>query len=205
MSQEAIDFIKRYSYDVVKSVQGAGLFPSVKMAQMIIESSGNDEYGNFHIGRGIAVRKANNYFGIKADSSWKGRAIALSTPKDGKPVSLFRVYDSALESLKDHTRFLQVNTRYLANGVFHSQTPQQQADALQRAGYAESPTYSQALKNMIAAYRLDALDTLNPVNYKNVCLLAGGVVLVCALLYFQDELKQQFNEVINPKPRLRYV
>ena len=111
MSQQVKDFIKKYSADVIKSVQGTGIFPSIKMAQMIIESSGKDDKGIFRIGQGLAVRKANNYFGIKADKSWKGNKIALSTPKDGKPVNYFRVYVSVLDSLKDHSQFLIQNSR----------------------------------------------------------------------------------------------
>src|SRR5438309_1420405 len=127
MSKETEDFIKRNASDVIRSVKGTGIFPSLKMAQMIIESSGKDEKGKFGMGKGLAVRKANNYFGIKADKSWKGRKIALSTPKDGKPVSLFRVYSAALDSMKDHTDFLLRNSRYKSYGVFSAKTPEAQA------------------------------------------------------------------------------
>ena len=121
MSKETIDFINKNANDVIRSVQGTGIFPSIKMAQMIIESSGKDAKGKFTIGQGLAVRKANNYFGIKADKNWKGKAVALSTPKDGKSVNLFRVYPSALDSLKDHTQFLLKNSRYKTSGVFNRQ------------------------------------------------------------------------------------
>lgn len=203
MSQETIAFVNRFADNVIESVKGSGIFPSVKMAQMIIESSGNDEYGNFKIGRGLAVRKANNYFGIKADNSWKGRKVALSTPRDGKPVSYFRVYNNPLESMKDHTAFLLKNSRYRTNGVFIARTPAQQADALQRAGYAESQSYSIALKNMIAAYHLFDLDVVKVPDYKTICLAAGGVLVLSGLLYFQDDLKNQFNQLFN-KPKLAY-
>lgn len=80
MSKEVEEFIKRNAADVIRSVQKTSLFPSVKMAQMIIESSGKDANGKFGIGKGLAVRKANNYFGIKADRRWAGQKVALSTP-----------------------------------------------------------------------------------------------------------------------------
>ena len=158
MSKETIDFINKNANDVIKSVEGTGIFASIKMAQMIIESSGKDESGKFVIGRGLAVRKANNYFGIKADKSWKGKSVALSTPKDGKPVSLFRVYPTALDSLRDHTQFLLKNSRYKTSGVFTAATPQAQSEALQKSGYSESPTYGKALMGLIKAYNLTALD-----------------------------------------------
>jgi flagellum-specific peptidoglycan hydrolase FlgJ len=191
MSKEVEDFIKRNAENVIRSVQGTRLFPSLKMAQMIIESSGNDEHGKFGIGKGLAVRKANNYFGIKADSSWKGRKIALSTPKDGKPVSYFRVYPTALESMKDHTAFLIKNGRYKANGVFTAHFPKAQADALQRAGYSESPTYSRALIGLINAYGLTQLDKKQPTKDFAKWLVLGSAVALAATAYaFKDEIKQ---------------
>ena len=107
MSRETEIFIQKHAADVIRSVQGTGIFPSIKMAQMIIESSGKDENGKFGIGKGLAVRKANNYFGIKADKGWKGEKVALNTPKDGKPVNYFRVYPAAKDSLQDQNRFAQ--------------------------------------------------------------------------------------------------
>lgn len=165
MSKETEIFIAKNATDVIKSVQGTGFFPSLKMAQMIIESSGKDANGKFGIGKGLAVRKANNYFGIKADKRWTGKKVALNTPKDGKPVSLFRVYPSALDSLKDHTQFLKANSRYTKHGVFTANSPQAQAQALQKAGYSESPTYSKALISIIKAYHLEQLDAKVFSNY----------------------------------------
>lgn len=193
MSKETIDFINKHANDVIKSVQGTGLFPSLKMAQMIIESSGKDENGKFGIGKGTAVRKANNYFGIKADKSWTGRKIQLKTPKDGKKVSLFRVYDNALDSLKDHTKFLLQNQRYKTNGVFIAKTPQAQANALQRAAYSESPTYDKTLIDLIKAYNLEQLDKTTPDKGFKGLIIAAGVTILCASIYcFRDQIKDSF-------------
>jgi flagellum-specific peptidoglycan hydrolase FlgJ len=168
MSIETKNFITKHANDVIKSVAGTNFFASLKMAQMIIESSGKDALGKFGIGKGLAVRKANNYFGIKASKAWKGEKIALSTPKDGKPINYFRVYPSTLDSLKDHTVFLLNNPRYTKNGVFKARTPQEQAKALQRSGYAESKTYDNALINLIKAYGLEQLDKNKTWSYSNV-------------------------------------
>lgn len=192
MSKETEYFIAKHASDVIRSVQGTGFFPSIKMAQMIIESSGRDENGKFTIGRGLAVRKANNYFGIKADARWQGTKVALNTPKDGKPVSLFRVYPSALDSLKDHTQFLMVNPRYKKHGVFSAKNPTEQAGALQRAGYSESPTYGKALLGIIKAYHLEQLDArVNRANRKKQTasnalplLLIAGTALVLMGSYY---------------------
>jgi flagellum-specific peptidoglycan hydrolase FlgJ len=194
MSQQVTDFIKHHANNVIKSVKGTGILPSIKMAQMIIESSGKDEKGVFGIGKGLAVRKANNYFGIKADKNWKGNKIALSTPKDGKPVSYFRVYPSALDSLKDHSFFLLNNSRYKTNGVFTAKNPEQQAAALDRAKYSESPTYGKALLGLIKAYKLTELDGKKASNYAGVVLVSGAALLLVGAYYFRNDIKQVFTK-----------
>jgi len=195
MSKEVEDFIKKNAGDVIRSVQGSGLFPSLKMAQMIIESSGKDEKGKFGIGKGLAVRKANNYFGIKADKSWAGKKVALSTPRDGKPVNFFRVYPMPLDSMKDHTTFLLKNSRYKTNGVFTAKTPEAQAEALQRAAYSESPTYSKALIGLIKAYRLSDLDGKKPTDDFTRWYVLGGTFVLAATAYaFRNEIKGLFTK-----------
>ncbi len=196
MSKEVEEFIKRHANNVIQSVQHTGFFPSLKMAQMIIESSGKDANGKFGIGKGLAVRKANNYFGIKADKRWKGNKIALSTPRDGKSINYFRVYPAALDSLKDHSHFLLVNARYKNYGVFTSKTPEQQAEALQRAGYAESPNYSKALRGLINAYQLKELDKKKPPTDFTIWYVLGSATVLAATAYaFRHEL----TELIKPK------
>lgn len=200
MSKETEYFISKHAADVIRSVQGSGFFPSLKMAQMIIESSGKDEHGKFGIGKGMAVRKANNYFGIKADKRWKGKSVALNTPKDGKPVSLFRVYPSALDSLKDHTQFLQQNARYKNHGVFAAKTPQAQSEALQKAGYSESPTYGKALMAIVKAYHLEKLDgkksSVTDTSVTPYVLIGTTALLVLGAYYYKDELKTRYQKLI---------
>jgi mannosyl-glycoprotein endo-beta-N-acetylglucosaminidase/stage II sporulation protein P len=156
MSLTRQQFIDKYSQDVIDSTCGTGIFPSVKMAQMIIE--GADSKGV--AGEGITFRLANNAFGIKADSSWTGEKKSFNTPNDGKPVSWFRVYPSIKDSIADHTRFLQKNSRYTKSGVFTAKTPEEQTDALAKAGYSEKPypQYATALNQMIKLYNLKKLD-----------------------------------------------
>lgn len=195
MSKEVEEFIKRNANDVIKSVKGTGIFPSLKMAQMIIESSGKDEKGKFGIGKGLAVRKATNYFGIKADKGWKGKKVQLATPRDGKPVSQFRVYTTPLDSLKDHTDFLLKNSRYKTHGVFNARTPEAQAESLQKAGYSESPTYSKALIGLIKAYKLKDLDkaSSSPSAGFTPWYVMGGIIVLASTAYaFRKQIKEQF-------------
>lgn len=149
-----VAFIEKHKDDVISATIGTGIFPSVKMAQMIIESA--DSMGVS--GNGLPVLKAKNYFGIKADKSWKGPKVALNTPKDGKPVNYFRVYDSAKDSIKDHTAFLKNNGRYAA--VFNAKSPAEQAILIEKAGYAEGSGYASKIAQIIRDYGLEALDKM---------------------------------------------
>ena len=166
------DFIDKHSQAVIRAGKGTRIFPSVSMAQMIIESGW---------GKDTLPRKYNNYFGIKKGSGWKGQTVWLPTPKDAKPYSEFRVYNSSQESIEDHITFLQKNPTYTKNGVFNSQTPEEQLYALKRAGYAESATYAPALINLINDWNLKALDSMS-----------GGIVInkkiVIPLLLFSSVL-----------------
>lgn len=154
MSLAREEFIKKYSQDVIDATCDTGIFPSVKMAQFIIESADK----NGVAGNGITFVKANNGFGIKKGTGWTGAVMTFQTPKDGKPVSEFRVYDTPKDSIIDHTNFLKNNPRYIKAGVFTAKTPEEQIDALAKAGYSESPTYANALKTMINSYHLKDLD-----------------------------------------------
>lgn len=132
------------------------LFPSLAIAQAILES------GN---GRSDLARVYNNHFGIKANRAWRGKVVSLRTKEvyDSKEVTIvdgFRAYDSAEDSFRDRNRFLAVNRRYTTNGVFSAPTPQEQAKALQRAGYATDPNYANKLIDLIAGHGLERYDHL---------------------------------------------
>ena len=160
------DFINKHKQAVVNSVSGTGIFPSVKMAQMILESGW---------GKDAPVILANNYFGIKAGSSWKGEKIALSTPKDGSKVNYFRKYASVSDSIKDHSNILVGKDRYIKSGVFSAKTPEEQAHALSKGGYAESKNYAGTLITLIDKYDLKNLD-------KMLLSKSSGKVIVNAIV-----------------------
>lgn len=152
-------FINHYKDAVKQVTRGTGLFPSLMMAQFIIESS--DKQGN--PGNSSLFREYNNGFGIKADKSWKGKKVNLQTREvfDGKDVTIgdnFRVYPTVLEGFKDRISFLQQNARYKNAGVFSAATPERQAQALKDAGYATDPNYANTLISIITKNNLKSLD-----------------------------------------------
>ncbi|PLX08120.1 MAG: hypothetical protein C0596_07415 [Marinilabiliales bacterium] len=150
------EYIKKYTNTVVKASKGTVLFPSLFMAQAILESGD---------GQSTLAAKYNNHFGIKATRDWKGKVIDMRTREvfDGQDVYIvdgFRWYDKAKDSFFDRVKFLKENSRYQAHGVFDAKTPEAQADALQRAGYATAPNYASTLKWIINTYDLKKLDKL---------------------------------------------
>ncbi len=157
------DYILKYKNVVCDAVNGTGLFASVMMAQAILESS--DQYGI--PGNSSLARMYNNHFGIKADRRWTGKKVNLKTREvfDGKEEyrkEYFRVYDDPQQSFYDRVQFLLKNKRYALAGVFTSRTAEEQADALQKAGYATDPQYAAILKKLITNLKLSGLDKVIP-------------------------------------------
>lgn len=166
------DFIKAFGGNaVIGSLVTNKLFPSVVLAQTALET-----------GWGKSV-PANNLFGIKADTSWNGKVTSQSTTEyvggvkhyytgsgktysnrqaaiaAGEPaVTLFRAYPSTIDSFIDRNKFLIENPRYTAHGVFTATTPEEQAQALEAAGYATAPNYASTIISIINANNLKEFD-----------------------------------------------
>jgi flagellum-specific peptidoglycan hydrolase FlgJ len=149
------EFIAKYEAAIIEACAGTKLFPSLKMAQAALET-----------GWGASIPN-NNLFGIKAAGKitpyWKGESKISNTREvingnSGQYNLAFRSYTTLADSIRDHSYFLQVNPRYTTAGVFAATTPQAQAEALQRAGYATDPNYALTLKMIILNYNLERLD-----------------------------------------------
>ena len=124
------------------------------LAQGILES------GN---GNSSLSRVYNNHFGIKKGVGWTGKVVNLRTREvfDGKSTTItdgFRVYENAKDGFKDRNEFLRRNPRYSKAGVFTAKTPEEQIDALSRAGYATDPDYAKKLKSIINGSNLKQYD-----------------------------------------------
>lgn len=159
------EYIAKFGKYAIESTKGKGLFPSVLMAQAILESSDS----NGVPGASTLAKAYNNHFGVKADKAWKGKSINLKTREvfDNKSVIIkdgFRVYDNPLQSFIDRNEFLARNSRYKTAGVFAAKTAEEQAEALQRAGYATDPNYANTLKALIRTLKLKELDDLAKKN-----------------------------------------
>ena len=72
------EFIDQFGPYIKKVVRGSGILPGTLITQAILESSGKVN-GKWLVGGSGLSRKANNFFGIKAGSSWKGAVYEVKT------------------------------------------------------------------------------------------------------------------------------
>lgn len=151
-----IESLKDYSIENYKKY---GVLPSITMAQAIIES----QWGTSDL-----ASKYNNYFGIKADSTYTGAKVSMQTHENYNDVitAYFRAYNSLEESIYDLGSFLNNNSRYRENGFFNAGNYSGQATALQNAGYATvkdengNEKYASMLINVIRENNLMIYDTM---------------------------------------------
>ena len=128
-NEEKDTFISQLEEASINNYNTYGILPSVTISQAILESDW---------GTSTLASKYNNYFGIKADKSWKGKIARMETKENYKDVisANFRAYDSKEESIYDLGKFLKGNSRYEQNGLFRGSNYTDQANALENAGYA---------------------------------------------------------------------
>jgi hypothetical protein len=141
----ALQYIDRFKPIAVKEMNSYGIPASITLAQGLFES------GN---GNGELARVANNHFGIKCTSDWKGKSYY----KDDDNVNdCFRVYDKPEDSFRDHSEFLK-RKRYTKLFELDKNDYRGWAQGLKDAGYATNPKYPQLIINIIEKYHLDQYD-----------------------------------------------
>ncbi len=140
-----LEYIEMYKDIAVDQMKEYGIPASITIAQGIIESGA---------GQSELAQRANNHFGIKCGSDWTG---PTSYHDDDERGECFRVYDSALESFRDHSEFLK-KKRYSRLFELKITDYKGWAHGLKAAGYATSPIYAKNLINIIETYELYRLD-----------------------------------------------
>lgn len=171
-------FTEKYAPAIANLCKGTGIYPQTLLAMAIVESQGKAPNGNYYVGLSPLAAKYKNYFGIKKGVGWKGKTIALDTPNDADPVSIFRVYNSFEDSAADFIKFLKTNKRYEKAGVFKAPSYPEQIMRIAKAGYSESSSYTEvitAVAKKINGY-IDKI--IKP--YKKT--IQGGGPVVIALL-----------------------
>ena len=119
---------------------------SITMAQACLESGD---------GNSSLAQEANNHFGIKCNSSWTGPSFLKD---DDTRNECFRKYKTAIESFRDHSKFLTGSMRYQFLFDYKIADYKKWAFGLKKAGYATDPQYPARLIKIIEDFQLDKLD-----------------------------------------------
>ena len=145
-SADILAYISQYKHVALEQEEKYGIPASITLAQGILESGA---------GKSMLTVHANNHFGIKAGSSWRGSIYLAWDDEIHK--SKFRKYSSAKESFEDHAKVLR-GSRYsslFAKSIYDYRA---WAYGLQKAGYATAPNYAKALIGYIDAYKLYSIN-----------------------------------------------
>lgn len=145
-------YLLKYSIIAVEQMENYGIPASITLAQGLLESGA---------GKSKLATEANNHFGIKADSRWKGETY---TAFDNGNWHKFRVYRSAEKSYEDHSLFLVDNSRYAPLFKLSRKDYKGWAKGLKDAYYAEDRQYDKKLISIIERYDLHKYDNYSVAN-----------------------------------------
>lgn len=133
-----------------------------KVASPIIAQACNESgYGT----SGLSA-KYHNYFGMKCGSSWKGKAVNLSTKEEYKVGTLtsitaaFRVYDSMEEGVKGYFDFISAKRYQNLKGATSAA---EYLELIKADGYATSSKYVQNNLAVVTKYNLTQYDNLGAI------------------------------------------
>jgi len=155
---------RRFVEQMLPHARTAAMQLGVDERSVIAQAALETGWGTSRPGSGAA--DSNNYFGIKAGASWRGRSVAADTTEFNNGVAggeraRFRAYGSVAENMGDYVRLLTDNPRY-ASALNTGSDVRAFGNALQRGGYATDPNYADKLVAVAAK-----LGTLNVKSFKS--------------------------------------
>ncbi|ODS23821.1 flagellar rod assembly protein/muramidase FlgJ [Candidatus Endobugula sertula] len=141
------DFIRVMTPYAKKAAKNLGVDYRVLVAQSALETGWGE-----HIIRDKYGKQSFNLFNIKADKSWQGPAVNVSTIEYVNGIAerenaRFRRYSSIEDSFVDYQKFLSQPRYKKALDVKHN--PEMFVKALHQAGYATDPDYSQKINQIL--------------------------------------------------------
>lgn len=145
-AEEVKSYIDNYKEIAKNNMKQHGIPASITLAQGILESG---------VGKGKLAKTANNHFGIKCHSGWKGETVHHD---DDASQECFRKYSHASESYRDHSLFLTTRTRYSKLFKLNKGDYKAWARGLKDAGYATDVKYPDKLIGLIERYELYKYD-----------------------------------------------
>lgn len=196
-----IDFIPTIAPIVqkVNSERGKPLYPSVVIAQAILETG---------FGGSSLMMKANALFGIKATKTWKGKVYNANTKECYDGVSMttinacFRAYDSIEGSVNDYFDLITKNKRY--QKAINSLSAYECIKAIREGGYATDPKYVDKVITLIKNHNLTQYDDVESVdsNVNNLTIYTvtkGDTLSQIASRYRTTYQKiAKYNNIENP-------
>ncbi len=141
--QNIQNYIDKYKDIAIQEQIRTGIPAAIKLAQGIHETS---------FGQSELCQNANNHFGIKCKSNWTGPSYAYT---DDAKDECFRMYNSDLESYKDHSNFLISNKRYAKLFTYEVTDYKSWANGLKQCGYATNPKYAVLIISLIEKFQLN--------------------------------------------------
>lgn len=150
-------YISQYKALAIAEQKRSGIPASVTLAQGLLETEA---------GASELVTGANNHFGIKCKSTWKGETFAHT---DDAPNECFRKYKCSEDSYRDHSDYLKNTPRYAALFKLKPTDYKGWCTGLKKCGYATSPIYARKLIGIIENFQLQdytyaALNDHTPVS-----------------------------------------
>ena len=155
--QEFFDFIGKVVLNETEKRVTKGenwVLPSVAIAQGALETG---------YGKSALMTKANAFFGIKANKTWKGKVYNASTKevfesKELTTNAVFRAYDTVADSVHDYEKLICNNKRYKKAGcnVDYVST----ATNIAKGGYATDPKYADKIISIIEKNNLRRYDMI---------------------------------------------
>lgn len=133
-----------------KTAKKYGLFPSVMIAQSILESNW---------GRSELSLEYNNYFGVKEVSKDSGVTFETEEYVDGESgryLENFKKYSSKKESFVHYAKLLSEAKRY--EKVKTARDFREAARYINEAGYATDPNYADKIISIVEKYNLGQYD-----------------------------------------------
>lgn len=139
-------YIEKYKDLAMEQMKLHKIPASITLAQGILESGA---------GKSMLAVRANNHFGIKCHTDWKGGRVYKD---DDAKNDCFRVYKNVRDSFEDHSAFL-LRSRYARLFTYDPLDYKAWAKGLKACGYATSPSYADRLIKLIETYELYVYDT----------------------------------------------
>ncbi|HRI61455.1 MAG TPA: glucosaminidase domain-containing protein [Saprospiraceae bacterium] len=154
-----LTYFRKHKDSAIKAMKKHKVPASILLAQAVLASAATAaEYNEY-------VKYANNHFGIRCGSDWKGekyKSPSDDRDSDGKIIpSCIRKYNSAEESYEDQAKYLaspENKSKYGSLFNLDIQDYKGWANGILATGYSTDQTYAQRLISLIEQYELYKYD-----------------------------------------------